>query len=135
MKRSISFAFLVAIFHYSCGNRRKRMQEIELNENKKIDISHYRDAIKCNLHSLLEYLLSLVFSSSYMALGLIECQKTIFVWVKVNAVYVYKLDKRMGTEITGIKHKMMKIVGHSIIFVYAEYASTYFIKATNSKGI
>ena len=41
----------------------------------------------------------------------------------------------MGTEITGIKHKMMKIVGHSIIFVYAEYASTYFIKTTNSKGI
>ena len=41
----------------------------------------------------------------------------------------------MGTEITGINHKMIKIVGHPIILAYAEYATTCFIKATNSKGI
>ena len=39
----------------------------------------------------------------------------------------------MGTKITGITQKMMKIDGHPIIFACAEYATTYFITHTNSK--
>ena len=40
----------------------------------------------------------------------------------------------MGTELTGITHKMMKIVGNLIFCVYIEYATTYILIFSNSKA-